>query len=266
MRKISVLVSLFLFIIIFNSCRGFQKLLKSNDYEHKYTMAVQYYEEEKYNKAMQLFEQLIPIYKGMEKGEEVLYRYAQCNYKSRDYILGGYFFRRFTQTYPNSEYAEECQFLSAYCYYLDSPKPSLDQETTNQALLEFELFLTKYPNTPLKDTCNILVDKLRYKLQKKSFDNAKLYYDLGLYNAATISLQNSFKDYPDSPLKAETLYYIIKSKYDYAINSIRNKQRERFESTLKDIKKFKEDHSKSKYIRDVQRMHDNIQKRLLKLK
>ena len=244
------------------SCSGYSKLLKGNDYELKYTKAFEYYDAKKYDKALQLFEQVMPVYKGLDKGEKVMYYYTMCNYLVKDYYSAGYYFRKFAQTYPHSEYNEQAMFLGAYCYYLDSPKPSLDQESTNMAINEFEIFLSKYPETQKKDTCNLLLDQLRLKLQTKSYENAYLYYKLGYYNAAAISLRNSLEDYPDSPFRENIVYHIAKSSYLYADKSVNEKKGERFDVARKDLAAYTEEFPSGKYIRDVQKMANDTRANL----
>jgi len=256
MKKQFTITAILIVIITLSACNGFQKLLKSNDYELKYQKANAYFNEGDFDKALLLYEQLLPIFKGMEKGEEVYYKYAQCHYETRDYILAGYYFRRFANTFQNSKFTEEAMFLSSYCYYLDSPKPSLDQETTNQAILEFELFLTRYPQSTRKDTCNILMDDLRKKLQQKSYNNAMLYSDLEYYKAAVVTLKNSLTDFPDSPYKEEILFTIVKNSYIYANNSIENKKAERMQNTIKEYNTFVKNYEQSKYQRDANRYYE----------
>jgi len=262
MRKIQLII-LFLAVIQFGCNKEtFQKILKSDDYELKYQKAKAYYAEEKWQKAMQLFEQLIPYEKGKERGEEVLYYYSMCNYNVKDYILAGYYFRYFTSTYPTSEYAEECLFLSSYCYYLDSPKASLDQTPTDQAILEFELFLSLYPNSTKIDTCNTLIDELRSKLIEKSYVNSKLYYDLGYYNAAAISFDNSLTDYPETPYKEDILYYQIKSYYEYANKSITTKQKERYQKAIKKYKLYVKHFPEGKYLKEITKINADCLKQI----
>lgn len=243
-------------------CGGFSKLLKGNDYELKYTKAFEYYDAKKYDKALQLFEQVMPVYKGLEKGEKVMYYYTMSTYLVKDYYSAGYYFRKFAQTYPHSEYNEQAMFLGAYCYYLDSPKPSLDQESTDMAIREFEMFLSKYPDTQKKDTCNHLLDQLRYKLQTKSYENAYLYNRLGYYNGATRSLRNSLEDYPDSPYRENLLYYIAKSSFLYADKSVNDKKGERFDVARRALAAYIDEYPSGKYIRDVQKMADEARENL----
>lgn len=266
MNNISIKVVVLLIVTtMFMSCGQFSKLLKSNDYDLKYTKAFEYYNARKYDKALQLFEQVLPVYKGMDKGEKVMYYYTMCNYLVKDYYSAGYYFRKFAQTYPHSEYTEQAMYLGAYCYYLDSPKPSLDQESTNLAISEFELFLSKYPETSKKDTCNMLLDELRYKLQVKSYDNAYLYYKLGYYKAANISLKNSLKDYPDSPFKEDILYYSAKAAYLYADKSVDEKKAERFVDAQSDLNDYLKSFPSGKYVKDINKMRNNTTENLTQL-
>ena len=253
MKKI--LIISIISILIFSSCnkQSFQRIVKSDDYEIKYTKAKEYYEAEKYSKAMQLYEQLVPYERGKARAEEVYFYFAMCNFKVKDYILAGYYFRDFTNSYKMSSYHEEALFLSAYCFYLDAPKWSLDQEPTNQALLEFQRFLSKYSKSNRIDTCNIFIDELRLKLQTKSYNNAKLYYDLGYFKAASISLNNSLLDYSDTPFKEEILYYDFKSMYKYASKSIKSKQKERYLIVVDKYDNYIEEFPVGKYTQELEK-------------
>jgi len=264
MRNISGYLLVFIIAVFFSqtSCK-YQKLLKSSDSELKFTKAKQYYESEDYAKAMTLFEQLIPIYRGTDKGEEVSYLFAYCNYYVKDYILAGHYFRRFAGSFPNSEHAEESSYMSAYCYYLDAPKPSLDQETTRKAIQEFQLYMGRYPNSPRIQECNDLVDELRRRLETKSYDNAMLYYRIEQYKAAVVSLKESIKEFPDSEFREDILYYIVKSNYKYALMSIYGKTKERLEDTLRDYKTFIRAYPNSeKYGKDVAKIYEDVTDKL----
>ncbi len=256
-RSIIKIVVALIVVSALTGCSHFSKLLKGNDYELKYTKAFEYYDAKKYDKALQLFEQITPIYRGLDKGEKVMYYYTMCNYLVKDYYSAGYYFRKFAQTYPHSPYNEEAMYMGAYCYYLDSPKPSLDQESTNQAIQEFEMFLSKYPNTSKKDTCNMLLDELRLKLQTKSYDNAFLYYNLGYLKAASIALRNSLDDYPDSPYRESILYYVAKATFMYAEQSVDAKQFERYQDAHTNINAYLKAYPNGKHIKDIRKMRES---------
>jgi outer membrane protein assembly factor BamD len=252
-------------LMVLGSACKFQKLLKSTDNENKYTKAKEYYDNHDYAKAMELFDQLVPIYRGTEKGEEISYLNAYCNYYLKDYIMAGHYFRKFTESFPISNYTTECAYMSAYCYYLDAPKPTLDQETTVKALNEFELYISRYPQSDKIVECNKLMDELRSRLEKKSYDNAMLYYKLGQFKAAVVALKSSLKEYPDSKYREDILYYVTKAGYEYAINSIYTKTKERLIDASKDYRTFTRSFPESKYMKEVSRINDDITRRVGKI-
>jgi len=256
-------IILFVFsIIVLSSCSEFQKLLKSTDYDLKYEKALEYYAEEDYYRSLSLLEELVSLYRGTKKAETIAYHYAYCHYHQRDYILAGYHFKNFAQTYPNSEFTEECEFLSAYCFYLNSPKYSLDQTNTLRAIEAFQLFINKYPNSERKNEANDLIEKLRAKLEMKSFENAKLYHDLEYYNSAIVALQNSLKEFPDTEYREELLYLILKSQFLYAENSIESKQKERYEKAMDYYYALIDAFPNGKFLKDAEQIYDKTVKYL----
>ncbi|PIF03300.1 MAG: outer membrane protein assembly factor BamD [Draconibacterium sp.] len=261
MRKLlSYIIFVFLLSLSY-SCK-YQKLLKSSDSKLKYEKANEYFDKKDYARAETLYEQLLSVFRGTAKGEEVAYKRAYCTYYNKDYIMAGARFRRFAMLYPNNEHAKESRFMSAYCYYLDAPKSSLDQEFTNKAIREFDLYVGKYPKDEKIEECNKIIDELRDKLEDKSYNNAILYYKMGHYLAATIALSNSLKDFPDSKHKEDIMFYIVKSHYKFAALSVYSKKRERLENALRAYKKFDRTFSDSKHSKELKRIHGNIKKAL----
>ena len=143
--------------IVFFSCSNYQKIQKSQDFSYKYEKALEYYEREDYYRAMNLFDQVIPFYRGSAEAEDIAYKYAYGYYNQKQYIMASYYFDRFAKTYPRSERAEECMFMTAYCKYLDSPKFKLDQTSTVEAISALQLFLNAYPASDRVDQCNALI-------------------------------------------------------------------------------------------------------------
>ena len=59
-----------------------------------------------------------------------------------------------------------------------------------------------------------------------------LYFKMSDYKASVVSLNNVLKDYPDTKSKELILYSILQAKYEYAVNSIYEKRRERLSEAL----------------------------------
>jgi outer membrane protein assembly factor BamD len=252
--------------LFFASCNNYNRLLKSTDFELKYSKAVEYYGKKNYVKALPLFEELMTVFRGTAKAEQVSYYYAYCNFGLEDYLLASYHLKNFVRTFPKSEFAEEAMFTSAYCYFLDSPVYSLDQENTVKAISEFQLFVNMYPNSEKIKDCNDYIDKLRGKLERKNYENAMLYFNIEDYKASMQAFKNLLKDFPDNPYREESNFMILKSNYLLAKNSIPEKKQERYTSTIENYYKFIDNFKESKYLSEAETIFDATQKQLKSLK
>jgi outer membrane protein assembly factor BamD len=177
-------------------------------------------------------------------------------------VLAGYYFKNYTLTYPNGRHKEECLFMSAKCYYLDSPEPTLDQANTHKAIDELQLFINRYPNSEKISECTELMEKLRDKLEIKSYLQAKLYYDISEYKAAIQAVKVSINEYPDSQYREDLKFISLKSSYLLAENSIVAKKRERYSKTVNDYHAFITEFPESKFLKDAERILINSQKEL----
>ncbi len=120
--------------MLLTSCSEYQKAIKNDDIAKKYDVAEKMYDKGKYTKAIRLFEQIAPSYRGKAQAQKMFYMYSQSLYKSKQFYTAGYQFESFAANYPKSEKVEEASFLSAKSYYMLSPRFSLDQVDTYKAL------------------------------------------------------------------------------------------------------------------------------------
>lgn len=260
MKKKGLIIGVFAALIALSSCSKFQKVLNDTDNEKKYQAGLEFYEQGDYYKALRLLEDVKSVYKATAKEEKLMFYLAQSYYKQKDYVLGSYYFNRFWKDFPDSEYAEEALFLSAYCYYLDSPKFSLDQATTIEAMKELQVFINAFPQSTRIAECNTLLDNLRAKLEKKAYETATLYYKIGDFQAAVISYESMLERFPDTDYREEVLFMILKAKFIYASKSIEDKQKERFGVALKSYDNLIKYFPNTQYLEEA----NNIQKNSLK--
>lgn len=237
------------------SCNGYDKLLKSTDYDKKYTEAKRYYDEGKYRQAKDLFENLVVNDRKKERAEEIAWLYGQSLLKCKDYYTAAYQFKTFTRRYPYSNNIEEASFLAAYCRYVESPEYTLDQAITRDAITELENFADIYPQSIHMPEVNNCLDELRDKLMMKDYEIAVGYYTIESYNAAVVSLNNFLVNYPDSPKREEAMYYIIKAGYRYAINSREEKIKERLQQVVNNFDKFATTFKDSKHLSECQTIY-----------
>lgn len=213
--------------VFFCSCSEYQKALKSDDVAVKFDLASRLYEKGKYAKAIRLFEEIAPSYRGKPQAEKMFYMFSQSYYKSKQYYLAGYQFESFSSSYPKSEKVEEASFLGAKCYSMLSPAYSLDQTDTNKAINKLQEFIDTYPNSAYIAEANTVLKKLTDKIEKKIFENAKQYNTISDFKSALVAFDNFISDYPGTKFKEEALFYRLDSAYKLAINSVPAKMQER---------------------------------------
>ncbi|MFD0861882.1 outer membrane protein assembly factor BamD [Sungkyunkwania multivorans] len=259
MRNLICLIGI---LVLGTSCSEYQDALKSTDVKLKYDLAEKLYNEGDYKKANRLFEQIAPKFAGKPQGERVVYFMADSYYKTEDFYLAGYQFDRFSRSYPRSEKAETAAFLGAKSYYQLSPRYSIDQKETIQAIDKLQSFINSYPNSPDLPEANNMVQELQVKLEKKAFEIAKQYNTIRDYKSAIKAFDNFIADYPGTPYREKALYYKLHSSYTLAINSFEVLKPERLREAKLAYNNFTRYYSESEYMDEVEEMGADIDKEL----
>jgi outer membrane protein assembly factor BamD len=174
--------------------------------------------------------------------------------------MAGHYYKEFADMHPRSQFTEEADYMNAYCSYLISPRPNLDQTNTYDAIMAFQIFMVKYPKSARLRDCDKLVSEMREKLVTKSYLNAKLYYNLGYYKASIIALRNSLTEYPDTKNREELMFLILRSSYLLAVNSVAEKQKERYQTAVDEYYSFVAEFPKSSFLKDAQDIYSNCSK------
>ena len=247
-------------VLILSGCGEYEKLLKGRDFQKKYEMGVQLYEEGEFARAGTLFDQVDNIFRGTTKADTVKYYQAKSYYGQRDYMMAGYYFNELSATYASSVYLEESDFMTGYCYYKQSPRAELGQETTYKTITAMQMFMVKYPTSERVTECQSIITEMSDKLVEKSFISARLYYDLGYFDSAIIALRNSLIDYPETRFREELMFLILKSSYLLADRSIPSKQRERFQATVDEYYSFIGEFPEGTNSREAKRMYESSNK------
>lgn len=262
MQKIKKLSILFLVPILLSACGEYQKVLNKGEADAQYKMATDLFEAEKYSKAIALFEKVIPKYQRKPQLERIQYMVAMSNYKTKSYKLAAYYFNRFIGNYPNSSKLEEVAFLVAHSYYLGSPKSSLDQADTNKALTAFQNFIDKYPNSDQVAVANTYYDELSKRLEKKAFDNAKLYYTTENYKAAIVAFDIFLEDNFGTSFKEEASSYKFLAAYELGMRSVFIKKQQRLDEAVVSYNRYVKSFPESERLNTFNKMLEDLQKEI----
>lgn len=246
-----------LFVVIASltviSCSKYSKVLKSVDYDYKLRMAEQYFTKKKYRQAQTLYEELFPIFKGTPQFEDLYYKYAYCHYYTGDYMNAENLFKGFLEVFSNSPKAEEIEYMQAYSFYRQSPRAELDQTNTVKAMGMMQIYINTHPGSPKNKEAEEIILKCLAKLEAKEYSSAQLYYNLGQHRAAALAYNTLINNYPDSPKADEYKLMIIKSYYQFAQNSIEERQPERYEKVIMEVQDFQDRYPESKFLKEAER-------------
>jgi len=265
MPKIKYISIIIFLTFIATSCSNYTKILNKGTSVEQYTLASELYEAGKYNKSIELFEKVIPAYRGKPQMERIQYMVSEANYQTKNYLLAGYHFDRFTKNYPKSTKNETASYLSAHAYYLSIPKSSLDQSDTQTAIEAFQKFIDKYPTSDKIAEANKYVKEMQYRLEKKGFDIAYQYYHTENYVAAVTAFDNFLSDNLGTSFKEEALYYKSKAAYDLAMKSVASKKEERVKYALKSISRLEHNFKETKYFSELEKLKENLKNELSQL-
>ena len=237
------------------SCKTeFEKVRTSTDAELIYKESMKYYEQEEYLRAQTLFELILNSFRGSAKAEDLSFKYAYTHYYLNSFLLAAHYFENFANTFTSSDRREEAEFMKGYSNYLLSPSYRLDQQYTQKAIDQFQLFVNTYPNSDRASRCNTLIDECRAKLEKKGFEQGKLYFDLRDYASSVHSFENLLKDFPESANAEEVRFLVLKSAFLLAENSFYEKQQERYEEAIEKYQDFVKKFPSSSYKAEAQDM------------
>ena len=241
------------------------KKVSFETFDANYERALNFYNKGQYISAAQLFEELYPLAMGSSKADTILFLFATCYYENKDYQMATLHFKNYTNRYHGTSRAEEAGFMCVKAIHHLSPLYSLDQFETKYAIEEINSFVRQYPQSKFMEECNTMLDELRDKLAKKSFEIAKLYYNTGNYKAAQVAIKNFHKEYFYSQYAAEMAYILVKNNHEFAKKSVNTKKYERYQACIDAFDALKLSYADSQFVAQAQPLADDAKKFIAKL-
>lgn len=270
MKKSLLYIFLVSSLIAVSSCSDFYKIEKSSDWEELYKAANEYYNKGEYNRAVILYDKVIPVIRGSEKAEMADFNYAYSHFRMNRYIEAAGYFNNFYQTYNRSPLAEEALFMHAYSLYLDSPDSNLDQKSSHEAVSAIQQFISRFPESDSYERATNMINELQVRFEEKAYQESMLYYKMtdGLYpgefyRACIINFQNFAKNFPDSKYNEELAYKLVEVSLAYGERSVFDKKEDRLKDVSKFADQFRRRYPESNYLGRIEDLVKKSNKELL---
>lgn len=254
-------------VCVFSACSNYNVIQKSTDVDLRYETAKQYYYDGHYERAKVLFDGLLLVTKGTDRGQENLYMLAMACFKAKDYDSASENFKKYYEIYPKGYYNEDARLYAGLSLYMNTPEPILDQTDTYKAITEFSNFIETMPASKYRTQAQDRIFELQDKLIEKEYASAKLYYDLGTYfgncteggsnyQACIVTAQNAINDYPYSPRREDFAILVLRSKFDLAAQSVEAKREERYQAAAEEYYAFQNEYPESKFMKRATEMYE----------
>ena len=239
MNKNSI-IALCMAVLMTGCTSEFSTVMKSTDKDFKYEYAKQCFAQGKFGNAITLLSELVTAQKGRQNAQESLYMLAMAQYCNRDYEAASATFRKYFQSYPKGDFAEQASFYVGQSLFESMPDPRLDQSATVGAINAYQSFMDYFPESSLREEAQKRLFILQDNLVMKEYLSAELYYNLGgyfgninsntesNYESCIITAQNALKTYPYTSLREKFSVLIMKSKFELAQNSSEEKRLDRY--------------------------------------
>ncbi len=208
MRQGKFFVYIFFFTMLagISGCRrelvNFQEMAP----EEQFLYAKKFFDKKDYYNAKLQFTRVVMNNSGNPIIEKAQFYLGESYFYNEEYILAIEEFKKLVSSMPQSELADDAVFKIARSYDELSPKYALDQEYTNKAISQYQLFLEEYPNSEFAVEARRRLHALRNRLGMKEFKVGELYRKMGYQRAALISYQTVIDEFYDTDMIDDALY------------------------------------------------------------
>lgn len=259
MKKSTLFLLVLLVIAGVSACKSqYDRILESNDVDVKYDAAFEYFNNGKYARAAQIFESLSLLTNGMERHDTVMYYLGLSNYSNKDFYTAETNFKQYLDYFPQGAFSENAEFFRIDCLYRATLRYELDQTPTYSAITAMGEYLANHPTGINADICRHWMEELSERLDRKAYENARLYYKMEDYMASRVAFRNVLKNNADNVFREDILYYTAMSSYRYALMSVKEKQKERYLVFQDDYLNFVGEFPESSYRKELDALYNKV--------
>ncbi len=200
-------------ILLYLACGGPPKLSQLPP-DELFELGKARYDDGKYLKAIEIFQNLVYSYPGEAIVDTAQYYLALSYFGNKDYQLAQVEFNRLILNYPSSAYAVHSQFMRAVCFFEGTPKHyGLDQTDLVTAIQQFEDFLVDHPESELVPDCRKYLLTARTRLARKYYQSGVVYVRINALSAAKTYFQKVVDDFTDTEYAARAGFQVAEVEY-----------------------------------------------------
>ena len=204
-----MLVALVVVVGLIAGCASVKnKTTVKRDPGEVYDGAMTAYMSHKYEDAVEGFSLLMKDYPLTPFAIEAQLMLGDVSFDEEKFAEAGSYYTNFVALYPTHKRASYALFQKGMTYFKDALSYDRDQTSTRKALFAFEDVIEAYPESMYSEKADEIIIFLKRRLAKGELAIARFYFKDKNYEGALSRFRDILKEYPESGLIDETLYYI----------------------------------------------------------
>ena len=176
-----------------------------------YTVGLEAYQGREWERAVRVLDIFVRDALGDPRVPDARMMLGDAHMQQREYATAATHYQRLVTDYPAHPRALEARSLTCESYYRLSPRPALDQEYTQSALLHCESVAQNYPGTTEAEQAAGYVSQLREKLAQKVYDTGMFYFRRRAFDSAAVYFREVVDTYPNTPVAPAALSQLVET-------------------------------------------------------
>jgi len=131
-------------------------------------------------------------------------------------------FREFLTFYPTNTRADYAQYRLAFAYSKQMLAPGRDQTATRDVVKELQVFVDRYPNSPMTAEARTLMREAKDRLSEASYLVGRYYYRARYYAGAIDRFREVLAADPEYT-RRDTVYFHLAESLRLADNKVENR-------------------------------------------
>jgi len=261
MRRLYVALILSVGLAFVVSACGSSGQLQYSSAEEAFNKGMERFENERYDRAADYFRAVFDFGRTNDYAADAQLYLARSHKAKREMIIAAQEYTRFLELYRTDERVPEAEYERAMTYYERSPRYQFDQTPTRQALRFLQLYVQRHPDAEHASAASDQIDELRNKLARKQLYTADHYERRGRYEAAALSYDKAFDQFPDTQWADDAILGSIRMYIAFSDASVRSRQAERLEPALERFQQMQQLFPDSPLLEEAERLHERAQRR-----
>jgi outer membrane protein assembly factor BamD len=151
-----------------------------------------------YGQARKIFVKILEVADSIEYAAEIQYKVGYCSLELGEYEEAASEFQKVVESYPEEPWLEKAEYRLGISFFKQSLPAQRDQTMTDKAIIQFNRFLGKYPESQFVEDAKEKLSILRERKAEKLYSLCLFYLKQKEKKAFSFYCQELVRRFPDT--------------------------------------------------------------------